>query len=107
MTKEEYDKEIERIESERRREIKDLELRYALENNSVDYGDIVTDSGSGVSVLVQNIIVRPTSTGYPCCVYGGKRMTKKLTPFKNDKKAWVYQIWVKTHIKKADIKAKG
>ena len=106
MTKEEYDKEMEQIESERRRAIKDLGLRYALENNVVDYGDIVTDSAANVSIVVQNIIVRHTSTGYPCFVYGGQRVTKKLTPFKDDKKAWVYQIWVKTHIKKADM-AKG
>lgn len=105
MTKEEYNNRKAELEAAHSKAIRGLASEYALSQNPVEVGDIV---GGGRLIMVDEIrysLAGPD--GYPQCVYLGTALTKKMLPFKSMERTTVWQQNMKTHIKKADIKAKG
>jgi len=57
-----------------------LGRKFALDNNKVNVGDIV--SSSYAHLKVEKIIVN-LSSNVPFCIYSGIRYTKKGTPYKD------------------------
>ena len=103
MTKEEYDERKDKLTATYQREKSNLDREYVLSHNPVEVGDIV---GDYQLIIVENIHVAWFDI-YPCCRYEGPILTKKLIPYKNKRGHYVLQARMKTHIKKADIEAKG
>lgn len=90
MTKEQYDNDLKVLFSEYERAKIELAKKFALENNSIKEGDIVTDHVG--SIKVEKIQVTLGSfDDPPSCVYFGIELKKDLTPTKKATKRDVYQ----------------
>lgn len=70
---------------------RELKEKYALTNNNVKIGDIISDST--ISIKVEKIQVVQSSFGneYPECRYPGKKVTKKGDFFKDGSNDFIYQ----------------
>jgi hypothetical protein len=90
MTKEEYDKKLESIAKRYNTEINQLKKEYALTNNTVKLGDVITDHMG--SIKVDNISITMTfSNKYPICLYSGIEILKSGKPSKRGSIRNVYQ----------------
>jgi|GEM_PF-2644418 len=74
-------------------EIAGLEREFALSNSDVNVGDIVVDHISAVDV--RKIKYTTFATEFPCCVYEGYELTKKMKRRKNKNIRYVDQRNVK------------
>lgn len=93
MTVEEYKKQI-AAEIERHDSIMaSIESKYALENNPVKIGDIVTDHFH--TIKVEKISVYKYGYNLPECVYSGTQYTAKGEPCKRQRDIPVYQRNIK------------
>lgn len=79
--------EMEVLKQRHDKEIKKLKREYALTNNPIKIGDIVTDGYS--TVKVEKIVVYLNNP--PCCVYRGPELNKNKTVKKNGKITDIYQ----------------
>lgn len=75
-----------RIEHDKK--VQALSKEYALSNNTVKVGDMVTDHIGAVKV--EKILIRVTDE--PSCVYSGTEYTKAGKPTKRGTKRLAYQI---------------
>lgn len=87
MTKEEYNKAIERIEATEKEAKRKLAMDYAFANKRYKVGDII--KGSGCTILVDNIkwvfgFIKPE------CVYYGAALRKDLKPRKDESRDSIY-----------------
>lgn len=94
MTKEEYKATIKLIEDKYKSDILSVKRDYALANNYYKEGDTLTDRG-GTTVVVDKIGVylmfSDYTNSYPECYYEGFELTKKGVPFKDGRRAAIYQ----------------
>ena len=94
MNKEDYDKAMADAEERALKEILMIQKTYAMSNNPYDVGDIIEDHIG--YIRIENI--SPTKimgSKYPCCIYNGLELTKKLEPRKDGRKRRVYQDNIK------------
>lgn len=98
MTYDEYKKELKELEETYQKKKKQLAFKYAMSNNSVKRGDIVTDHIG--DVIVDKINVGGHSWQAIECVYEGFELTKQGKPFKNKRRRIVWQSNLK-HVKSA------
>lgn len=91
MTKEEYEKRLFELNQRFKKEKHELAKEFALSNNDVKIGDIVSDGNNIISVSKFCI-----DFGYPNPIpyvyYKGIKLTKKLKPFKGGEFGVVYDI---------------
>jgi len=91
----EYKERVKHMEAMHKKELQAFASEYAMSNNIVKDGDIV--SNGKMTVLVDRI-----SLGYffgehtPQCIYTGPELTKKGTPYKNGQREAIYQLRLKT-----------
>lgn len=98
MTKEEYKERSGQLYKEYEEKQRELDIEFALSNNNVEIGDIVSDSSSTIIVESIKVDIAWSWSGHlPSAYYYGTRLTKKLVPFKSGEKATVYNV--KNHIK--------
>lgn len=91
MTKEEFWAKKEEINKEFREKNIELDAEFALSNNEITGGDIVSDGST--TIVVEKIRVRPSwGSGLPCVYFEGTRLTKKLEPFKSKEKGTVFTV---------------
>jgi hypothetical protein len=90
MTKDEYDKKHEAIETEHTKKLHELRLEYAKSNSKYSIGDIVGDNSRLIKINTINYSV--LSFWYPNTVYEGVMLTKKLKPFKNGERATIFNV---------------
>ena len=83
-----YSDEIDKINQEATDKIRLLKKKYALDNNPIRIGDLITDGFS--TIKVEKIFVYQHSNP-PCCVYRGPQLNKNKTVKKNGKTADIYQ----------------
>lgn len=98
MTKEDYKKRADELYREYRQKQRELDKEYALSNNEVKVGDIVSDNSQ--TIKVEGIIIDSSYYGCtPTIHFEGIRLTKKLIPFKSGERGCVYNV--KNHIKQS------
>ena len=88
MTLDEYHKAAEALRQEYSANVTKLAKEYALSNNTVKIGDIVTGNTGSIVVNKINISI---CRSIPQCIYRGVRLTKKGTPFKSGEESVIYQ----------------
>lgn len=76
--------------------IRAVRHQYAMENNPINIGDIVTDNIG--SIKVETIRVCHNTT-YPTCIYNGFVVTKNGSISKRQTKRDVYQVNIKNRSK--------
>lgn len=96
MTKEEYIRLKNELNEEFKERLRDLGKKFALSNNDVKVGDIVSDRCN--TIRVEEICVSGLLTTLPKVYYYGTRLTKNLEPFNSEYKACVSNV--KNHIRK-------
>ncbi len=90
MTKEEYQKELIKIQDETLRRKHVLAKEYALSHNAIKKGDIIKDHIG--SIIVENISITKTLISpVPECKYYGLELTKQGLIYKSEKRRTVYQ----------------
>jgi hypothetical protein len=89
MTKEEYKKELEKLDIEYASKRKKLHNYFAITNNSVNIGDIITDGET--TIIVDKIKIIMSASGFPTCQYKGVKLTKAGNVSKNRKRGYVTQ----------------
>ena len=99
MTADEYKQKLLDIKAEYIKKRNSLEEEFALANNTVEIGDIVSDGSSTIRVEKFGFI---TATSLPRVFYIGVRLTKKLKPYINGEKTSVFNV--EKHIKKESDK---
>lgn len=91
MTQQEYEERLFELNKKFKQDKYDLAKEFALSNNSVKIGDIVSDGNNIISVSKLCI-----DFGYPNPIpyvyYKGIKLTKKLKPFKSGEFGVVYDI---------------
>lgn len=92
MTKEEYQKEIVKLQKMR----KELDFQYALSNSPYKVGDIIQDHCHIIKVEEISMVKR--YNGWPQCIYIGIELTKSLQPKKRQLDTTMYQENVKRKI---------
>lgn len=92
MTKEEYKKEIVKLQKMR----KELDSRFALSNSPYKVGDIIQDHYH--IIKVEEISVVKGHNGWPQCIYIGTELTKSLQPKKRQLDTAMYQENIKRKI---------
>ncbi len=90
MKKREYDDQMVLINEESEAKRRNLMIEYALENNSVQVGDIIEDHAGRIKVDKIKV-TRTLSSRYPQCIYEGEALTKKGVPHKKSFRREVYQ----------------
>lgn len=95
MTLNEYEKELKKLNEKHDNELKELAIKFALSNNNVSIGDIVTDHIGSIKVDIIRFHLAET----PSCVYCGIQHTKTGKPFKNKERRRVYQTNLIYHIR--------
>jgi len=91
MNREEYSIKRNILKTEYDKKVRELNKEYALSNNKISIGDIITDHIG--SIKVEAIcITTPFGRDNPCCLYSGTEYTKSGKPFKNGSKRKVYQF---------------
>lgn len=88
MKREEYQRMVDLINQKRDSELEALSKKYALSNNKVKEGDIVTDHIGSVKVERISVYLQ---LKVPQCVYRGVEYTKAGHSFKSGAKRDVYQ----------------
>lgn len=91
MTQEEYEKSIFELNKKFKKEKYELEKKFALSNNDVKIGDIVSDGNNIISVSMICIDFSYPNT-IPYVYYKGIKLTKKLKPFKSGEFGVVYDV---------------
>ena len=90
MEFERYKELVDTLEDNFKKDKENLAIKYALSNNTVNVGTIVSDNRG--SIIVESI---KTDTGFgqykPCCIYYGSILGEGLTPLKNGGKRSVNQ----------------
>lgn len=94
MNKTEYLREIEKINKKAEREIEQIHIKYALANNTIKIGDLITDRNNTIKVEKINAII-PFLRNLPECIYYGRKYTKKGLPTKKEGFDKIYQYNVK------------
>lgn len=89
MTKEEYLDKLNALEKEMQCKKSQIGMEYALSNNPVKIGDLITDHM--VTIKVEKIIPYMSYGSLPKCQYKGRRYTKKGVPAKSEEIETVYQ----------------
>jgi hypothetical protein len=89
MDIEEYKKIIAEIDNKARQDKFAVAREYALANNTVKVGDVISDHKS--TILVDNIIITASVSSKPMCVYDGIKLKKDGTPVKSGERDTVYQ----------------
>lgn len=92
MTKEEYIKERAILENKNNISLRKLGSKFAIENNSVNIGDIINDHMSTIKVDKIQVI---NAISNPLLVYTGIKLKKNLNPFKSGEKTSIYQCNLK------------
>lgn len=97
MTKDEYTKELLKIEVDYKESKRFLNKEYASSNNTYNIDDVVTDHIG--SVLIKQIRVSQlmSEDGFPLCAYIGLELTKAGKPKKNEA---VRNVWGGNVLKK-------
>lgn len=90
MTKEEYIRLKNELNEEFKERLRDLGKKFALSNNDVKVGDIVSDRCN--TIRVEEIRVSGLLTALPKVYYYGTRLTKNLEPFNSEYKARVSNV---------------
>lgn len=91
MTKEEYLSAKNQLFKEFERKQRELDIKYALSNNDIEIGDIVSDNIN--TIKVEKIHVdTPWRGNMPRAYYEGIRLTKQLKPFKNGDKIYIHNV---------------
>lgn len=90
MKFEDYVQEMADLKTKHNNEINQLKRKYALANNPIKIGDIITD-GKRI-IKVQKIFVYLDDPPY--CVYRGPLLNKNKTIKKNGKYGDIYQNWL-------------
>ena len=90
----EYDNEMQSLESEFEVKKKELMKEFAFSNNPHKIGDVVADHSG--SIKIEKIKYGKSISNYPCCVYIGIELKKDLTPAKKQNHT---QIWQSNLIK--------
>ena len=85
MEFERYKELVDTLEDNFKKDKENLEIKYALSNNTVNVGTIVSDNRG--SIIVESI---KTDTGFGC-IYYGSILGEGLTPLKNGGKRSVNQ----------------
>lgn len=99
MTKEEYLSAKAKLNKEFEERLKDLDKEFALSNNDVEVGDIVSDRSH--TIRVERILIdTPWRGSMPRAYFEGTKLTKKLEPFKSGEKVCVFNV--EKHIRKED-----
>ena len=93
MTYAEYLEALETEKYRHYREVKRIQREYALSNNTIVKGDILTDHYK--TIKVEKITVAVGLSGNPECIYSGQRLTKQLIPFKSKEVGVVHQSNIK------------
>lgn len=96
MNKDEYDMEYNTLKHNFDVQVRQLLYQYAFSNNPYKEGDILEDHYQ--IIQVDKIKYTPCTSGsaHPSeCVYIGQRLTKKLTPYKNNQVCTMFQSNVK------------
>lgn len=94
MTFEEYEAKKKEILEEADRRIAEIGVEFALSNNPVSIGDVITDHYQAIKVDKIHVVGRLTFL--PSCVYSGTLISKTGKPFKNGKKSCVHQSNLRT-----------
>lgn len=98
MSKEEYDLKVRLLEKELKDKKLELAKEYALANNPIKVGDIITDHYHTIKVeRIGTAIV--IGSPYPACVYSGVQLKKDGTPRVNQDDTRMYQDNIKQVVK--------
>jgi len=89
MNDAEYKKALKAARMDYDRAVNKISTDFAFSNNTIKIGDFVTDHVG--TVKVEKIGVYTGLSQNPKCTYFGTCYTKKGAPYKDDKKATVYQ----------------
>lgn len=90
MDREEYTSKLKELNKDYLLKCKLLAREYAFHNNPVKTGDIIEDHYQILKVEKIHFS-KGTSDQLPYCIYEGKRLTKKLEPFKYKGNSSSYQ----------------
>ena len=90
MTEEEYYKKIKALKDDFDREMSIVRNDYAMSNNTVQIGDIISDYVNIIRVNKIRTYNSDNSTP-PKCIYSGDKITKKGTVSKTQPTAIIYQ----------------
>ncbi len=85
MIKEDYLKNMKILEKEYKQKINQLKKNFALNNNSIRIGEIITDVYHNIKIKVKKIQFA-TEKEFPQCVYSGVKLIKQNKPYKNGEK---------------------
>jgi len=96
MTHNEYKKKLKELAETYRKERERLAFKYAMSNNTVEKGDIITDHIG--SIIVDKVKVGGHSWQEVECVYEGFELTKQGRPFKNKRRRVVWQKNLKREV---------
>jgi len=100
MNKEEYDIRLKEINEKMAEDKCRLNHEYALSNNSIKKGDIISNN----SKIIRVEAIRSTNWGGdPYCIYSGALLTKKLVAYKSGEKGHIYQTDKINIIKQVEI----
>jgi len=97
MTKAEYKEFFTELEKEFERRKDLLNRGYALANNKVEIGDVISDHQR--SIKVGGVSMGQPMEGLPCCVYYGPELKKDKTPKKGGLIGQVWQTKIQHHEK--------
>lgn len=90
MTLSQYRTQREEIQKEAARQIMILAKRFVDINSTVKVGDIVNDSSTTIRVGTISVVRAGLRGDDPSALYQGKRLTRKLVPFKTGEAGSVY-----------------
>lgn len=85
----EFYQRLEILKNEYDSKVDEAKIEYALSNNTIKIGDIITDHIGSIKVIEINVAT-PFGSKLPCCLYNGREYTKKGEPKKN---GGVRDVW--------------
>jgi hypothetical protein len=85
----EYYNELEKLRNDYNVSVDNIKIKYALSNNTIKVGDIITDHVGSIKVSEINVAT-PFGSKLPCCLYNGVEYTIKGEPKKN---GGVRDVW--------------
>ena len=89
MDKQEYIEKLKAIDGDAKKAKAALAKEFAMSNNTVKLGDIISDHAN--TIVVDHIGLGYSFDGTPQCVYRGVALTKKLVPKKNGSSEKIWQ----------------
>jgi hypothetical protein len=96
MTNEEREQKIRAEKVRHNKALNDIDVEFALSNNRVQLGDIVSD---GFSIVLVDRIENLRDTPIPSCVYYGIKLKKDLTLRADRARESVWQGRIKMHLR--------